>query len=372
MSAIEKLGEYVVYESLASREPRLHARMPGIEQLPSGELVALYELSEVIDQTPAHMYVSRSSDLGATWKFQGEMYDFEKAGMDLRFDEGLKPLALADGTLIAVGYRFDRPDLNVPIVNPETGGFLSGPNEVNFSRDEGKTWTVPQVIDCGIPEMLEIAGSAIQTRAGDVLAVGAVFKKWDGSNPTGQVGMLIRSKDNGVSWDGSVYYNDRVKGTVPYEARICEMQDGRLVAIVWAFSHSEERNCPNHVVVSHDHGHTWSDPIDTGHMAQSTGIMWVQDELLMSIHCHRTSGAVGLYLRLVDFTDDKWQVVEEKVIWRPGKAQSNSGTIADQVGNLEFGQPELLRLDNGEILGYHWGKEDGLAKIIAHRLRVNL
>ena len=196
--------------------------------------------------------------------------------------------------------------------------------------------------------------------------------KWDGSNPTGQVGILIRSKDNGVSWNGSVYYNDRVNGTTPYEARICEMQDGRLVAIVWAFSHTEKRNYTNHVVVSHDNGYTWSDPIDTGHMAQSTGIMWVQNELLMSIHCHRTGDDVGLYLRLVDFTDDKWNVVEEKVIWRPGQAQCNTGTIADQVGNLEFGQPELLRLNNGEILGYHWGKENGLAKIKAHRLKLNL
>ena len=93
----------------------------------------------------------------------------------------------------------------------------------------------------------------------------------------------------------------------------------------------------------------------------------------MTIHCHRTGDAdVGLYLRLVDFADDKWNVVEEKLIWRPEQAQSNKGTIADQVGALEFGQPELIPLDNGEILAYHWGKENGLAKIKAHRLKLHL
>ena len=372
MPAIKKINETNVYESPTLQRPPLHARMPGIAQLPSGELVAMYELTEVIDKTLAYMYVSRSKDLGETWQFQGEMYDTLKENVDFQFDECVKPLVLADGTLIAVGYRFNRPDLNVPIVNPETGGFLWGPNVVSFSKNNGKTWTVTEPIDCGVPETLEIAGSAIQARSGDIIAIGGVFKKWDGSNPTGQVGIFIRSKDNGIHWQSSVYYQDHVKGTTPYEARLCEMQDKRLVAIVWAYSHKEELNYPNHVVVSHDNGTTWSDPIDTGHMAQSTGVMWVRDELLMTIHCHRAGEDVGLYARLVDFTNDKWNVLEELLIWRPEQAQSNTGTIADQVGALEFGQPELLRLHNGDILAYHWGKENSLAKIKAHRLKLNL
>ena len=372
MPAIEKIGEYTVYESPASRHTPLHARMPGIAQTPCGELVAMYQLNKVIDKDAAHMYVSRSSDLGETWQFQGPMYDTETAAVDFEFDESVKPLVLKDGTLVALGYRFNRPDMDAPIVNPKTGGFMWGPNIVSFSKDNGKTWTVPEAIDLAMPEALEIAGSAIQTRAGDIIAIGSVFKQWDGTNPTGQVGILVRSKDNGASWDSLLYYRDRIKETSPFEARICEMQDGRLVAIVWAFSHKDQLNYPNQVVVSHDSGYSWSDPIDTGHMAQSTGLMWIQDDLLMTIHCHRAGEDVGLYVRLVDFTDDKWNVVEEQIIWNPAQTQSNAGTIADQVGALEFGQPELLRLNNGDILGYHWGKENGLAKIKSHRLKLSL
>ncbi len=372
MSIIEKIAEHTIYASCETQQPPLHARMPGVAQASSGELIAMFQLSEVIDETIAHNYMSRSSDLGKTWQFQGDMYDTSDAGVDFDFDENLKPLLLADGSLIAVGYRYNRPDISIPICNRDTGGFLAGPNLVSFSIDDGKTWTIPKAIDCGIPEKLEIAGTAMQARSGDILAIGAVFKNLDGSNPTGQVGVLIRSKDNGVNWDSSIYYNDRVKGTTPYEARICEMQDDRLVAIVWAFSHKEEKNYPNHVVVSHDNGYTWSDPLDTGHMAQSTGLMWVKDELLMTIHCHRACENAGLYIRLIDFTDDKWNVVEEKLIWTPAQAQSNTGTIADQVGALQFGQAELLRLNNGEILATHWGIENGLAKIKTHRLKLNL
>jgi len=370
---IEKIAECTVYESPGTQLRPLHARMPGVAQVPSGGLVAMYQLSEVIDETVAHMFVSRSRDLGETWQFQGELYDTGRAGVDFEYDESVKPLLLADGTLIAVGYRFNRPDMNVPIVNADTSGFLWGPNVVSFSRDDGKTWTVSRAIDCSAPETLEIAGTGLQTRSGDIIAIGGVFKHWDGFNPTGQVGVLIRSKDSGVSWDGSVrYYVDRASGTTPYEARICEMQTGRLVAIVWAFSHNEKTSYANHIVVSHDNGYTWSVPMDTGHMAQSSGVMWVRDELLMTIHCHRTGEDIGLYVRLVDFADDTWNVVEEELIWRPAKAQANAGDIASQVGALEFGQPELLRLNNGDILAYHWGKEDGLAKIKAHRLRLHV
>jgi len=373
VSIIEKIAEHTIYASPETQQPPLHARMPGVEQTASGDLVAMYEVSEVIDETIAHTHFSRSNDLGKTWQYQGEIYDTTKAGVDFEYNEFLKPLLLADGTMIALGNRFNRPDPDVPIVNPETSGFLWGPNVVSFSKDDGRSWSVSVPIETGIPETLETAGSPIQTRSGDILGVAGVYKQWDGSNPTGGAGILLRSKDNGLNWESSVYIDDKVKGLAAYEARICEMgQDGRLVAIVWAFSHKEQKNYPNHVVVSHDNGYSWSDPIDTGHMAQTTGIMWVKDELLMSIHCHRTGDNIGLYLRLIDFTDDKWNVVEEKLIWNPEQAQTNSGSLAYQVGNLEFGQSEVMRLNNGEIMAYHWGKEDGLAKIKAHRLKLNL
>lgn len=367
---IEYIGRSDIYASPAAQQPVLHARFPGVVKLPSGELLAMYVLVEKIDDTIAHMYVSRLADMGKMWRFQGEMYNTKDVSADCEFNESLKPLVLKSGMLAAVGYRFNRPDLNAPIVNSQTGGFLWGPNVVSFSEDDGVSWTIPQPIDCGVPETLEIAGSPIETRSGDILAVGAVFKMWNGDNPTGQVGVLIRSGDDGKSWKSSIYYRDDVNGTTPYEARICEMQDGRLVVLVWAFSHKGNTSYPNHVVVSHDNGRTWSSPINTGIAAQSSGLMWLGGQQLLSVHCHRTGNDPGLYLYLVDFTNDQWKVVEKKLLWHPKKSQSHDGTIADHVNNLQFGQAQLLRLSENEVLVYHWGKENGLAKIIAHRIRL--
>lgn len=372
MSIIEKLAERTVYESPESARPRLHARFPGIVQLPSGRLLAMYVLVEKIDETIAKTHLSHSDDGGATWHYRGEMYERRAAGVDFEFDECFKPLLLDDGSLLALGYRFNRPDLTVPIVNPETGGFLPGPDVVSRSTDDGRTWSAPVVMDCGVPETVELAGSAIQTRSGDILAIGGVFKHWDGGNPTGEVGLLVRSRDHGRTWSSSVYYRDDRDRTGPYEARICEMTDGRLVAIVWAFSHRENKNYPNRFVVSRDGGRTFSAPVDTGHLAQAVGIMALRDNLLLSIHCHRADTRNGLFVRVVDFTGDLWKVLDEKLIWEPAKGQSNTGGLAYQVSALEFGQAEVRQLNNGDILAYHWGKENGLAKIKAHRLRVNL
>ena len=92
--------------------------------------------------------------------------------------------------------------------------------------------------------------------------------------------------------------------------------------------------------------------------------------MLLTIHCHR-EGETGLYVRIVDFTDDRWRTVEESVIW--GNAPSaRIARYAEMGRNLRFGQPSLLPLDKGEILATHWAVEDGQGRIRTHRLRLNL
>jgi sialidase-1 len=194
---------------------------------------------------------------------------------------------------------------------------------------------------------------------------------WDGSNPSGQIGVVLRSKDKGKTWDCRTRYfalpGDYVS---PWEARLCEMQPGRIVTIVWAYDNRQKKHLANHVTVSHDNGYTWSNPIDTGHMGQASNLMWLGGERLLTIHAHRT-GEVGLYVRLVDFENDKWNMLAEEVIWGKAKAQDTSKSIIDQFANLRFGQPSLLRLSNGEILATFWCIEDGLGKIKTIRLRLH-
>ena len=92
-----------------------------------------------------------------------------------------------------------------------------------------------------------------------------IFKMPDGSNPSGQYGVLFRSRDNGETWDDKgCFFNLPGREVTAWESRICEMQPGRVVAITWAYDFPASKHLPNYVAISRDNGHTWLDPINTG------------------------------------------------------------------------------------------------------------
>jgi len=149
------------------------------------------------------------------------------------------------------------------------------------------------------------------------------------------------------------------------------MQPGKIVSLVWAFDIEANKHLANHFTVSHDDGYTWSDPIDTGIMGQASHLIYLNDNLILSIHAHRAND-VGLYVRLIDFKDDQWKVVKEEMIWGNANAQDTSKGFVEQFANLKFGQPSLLRLENNELLATHWCVEECMYKIKTHRLKINL
>ena len=367
---IEYLEGHVIYENAKPHVRSRHGDFPGLVTLSSGGLLALFVRAEAFEAANATTYVTRSQDLGRTWQLQGPLYDKSHLGSEM--SDYMKPTVLSGGRLLAIGYRFHRKDPEQPLTIEETGGFLPGDDIVAFSQDEGRHWTEPIVIEHRHPELIEVSGPAVETQSGDLLAVGALFPLPDGSNPSGPVGVLLRSSDKGHSWNDDVQFYKWANVT-PYESRICEMQQGRLVVIVWAYHSGSGRHFPNQIMVSHDNGYTWSQPIDTGHMGQASNLLWLGGDLLVSIHAHRGADP-GLSVRIINFENDRWKPVEEKVIWGPsiGQQTRHGQPLAQMFASLRFGQPSLLRLGDSEFLAAHWSSEDGQGRIRAHRLRITL
>ena len=368
---IELLESHVVYENPKPMLQSRHGYFPGVVQLPTGELLALFVIGEAFESVDLTTYVSRSRDLGKTWELQGPLYDTSRDAP--RTSDFLRPQVLHDGTLIALGFRFHRNDPEQPIAIAETDGVLPGDDVVSFSTDEGRTWTEPRVIPRSTPELLEIPCSCLQLQSGDIVATAGLFRMPDGTNPSGQFGVLLRSSDNGRTWDDHVRYFESPDRTVAaYESHVCEMQAGRLVAICWAFQIDAGKYLPNQVTVSHDNGYSWSAPIDTGHLGQPASILYLGGERLLSSHAHRGQ-QVGLYVRLVDFTGDRWTALEEQVIWGASMGQQtrDGTTFVQHARSIRFGQGALLRLSNGDILATHWCVVDGQGKILTHRLRIS-
>jgi sialidase-1 len=105
--------------------------------------------------------------------------------------------------------------------------------------------------------------------------------------------------------------------------------------------------------------------MDIGVAAQSSSLLWLGGERLLTIHAHR-SAPEGLYVRVVDFTGDRWNVLEEACIWSGRGAGEYSG-LSGMASALRFGQPSLVALPDGAYLAVHWSIEEGQGMIRAHR-----
>ena len=368
---IECIERSLIYENPRPHVHSRHGYFPGLALLPDGELICLFVIGEAFESPDMTTWIARSKDDGRTWSLQGCLYD--KKICSLETSDYLKATVLRDGSLVAMGYRFHRLDPEMPIAIPETRGILPGDDLISFSRDGGYAWDVPSIIPRCTPELIELSGPCIELRSGDLLAVGALYKMPDGSSPSGHFGPLLRSVDKGATWDDrGRYFEFSGRPVVPFEARVCEMQDGRIVALVWAYDVERDEHLPNHAVVSHDDGRTWSAPIDTGHMAQASNLLWLSGDRLLTIHAHRGADP-GIFVRIVDFAGDAWRPLAETVIYGSpvGSQPKDRQSMPEMFRSLRFGQPSLQRLSNGDFLACHWCVEDGQGKIRAHRLRVH-
>ena len=341
-------------------------------KLSSGELLGLFVLGEAFEATNVTTFATRSQDQGRTWNLQGPLHRKEDAYR--HNSDYLKPTLLDGGRLMALGYRFHRTDPDQTIANPDPAvdGIRGGDNLVSFSEDDGVTWSHPRIVPRSRPELIEQSGPAIQLRNGVILGAGSLFPRWDGSNPSGCVGALLRSEDGGETWDDRTdFFRDPAGRYAPSEPRLCEMQEGRIVSLNWMMDHIQGANTTNHVTVSHDGGATWSDPIDTGVWGQASNLMHWGGDLLLTAHCHREGEDIGVFVRIVDFSRDRWRTVETAKVW--GNAPSARIAVYSNMGrNLRFGQASLLRLDGGEVLVTHWAIEEGQGRIRTHRIRVEI
>lgn len=387
---IERLETSILYENPEPHVRGRHGFFPGLAALPSGDLLALFVISEAFESADATTHVARSGDRGKSWVLEGALRT--KCGDGAReaaapaargrlsappgprTSDYLKPAVLRDGTILAVGYQYHREDPDRGIVDAATGGFLSGDDLVAFSADEGLTWTRPRAIRLSRPELLEISGPCLELASGDLVAAAAPLRMPDGRNPSGKAGILLRSPDGGTTWsDDEVFFRVPAGNVIPYESRVCEMQPGRLVTLAWAYDAEAGIHLPNHYTVSRDNGRTWSRPETTGHRGQASNLLWLGGDLLLTIHAHR-GRRPAIYVRVVDFRGDRWRMIEEAAIYGRGPAaQTRPGqTDAEMFASLRFGQPSLLDLGDGEFLAAHWAVEDGQGKIRTHRLRVRV
>ena len=365
---ITKASESVIWTNPKPALRSRHSYFPYACELDDGTLLASHVVAEAFESVDGTTRLSSSSDGGRTWELLPEVYD--KSRYKTRTTDAMKITSLGAGKLILFGYEYFRDDPESTIGNPETGGLVDSRVILLRSFDNGMSWTEAEEIPCAWGRHVEASAPILVLANGDWATPITGFPRWDGSH-TGEVcGRLLKSKDQGKTWDDGTVTMKLGETVSVYEQRVCQLErSGDIVAIAWNEDFKTGELYHNHYAISRDGGESFEGPFDTGIGGQASSVCAIGEDRLLALHAVRKdTERPGVYAFVVNLENGRWEIESEAVIWEPGFPMKKNESMADIFAYLKFGQPGAIRLSDGAFLTTHWAIEDGQGKTIAMKL----
>jgi hypothetical protein len=340
------------------------AYYPRVVSLGGRELLASFVASKTIESQDSHPELARSLDGGINWTAEGPVTP-RQAAPAAQAEFGFISLAMGEA-LFYRGTQFAldpaKPDL--PLVNPKTIGMR--PNEATLRRsfDKGRTWTAPVTLPKPYPVPLELPTGILTLNDGTLILSCSTWKEWDGNCPYGHRVTMIRSGDDGKTWQGPVDIFHDPSGRLGFwEARIVELGNGTLLATCWAHDWQTDQDLPNHYALSHDAGRTWSAAMPAPVKGQTAWPMRLDDEHILLIYNHRRE-PVGVRAQVASAADGGWESVYDGEIWTPEEKKAGKITRDDYaVVHFQFGAPSAIRISKDTFLAVYWCVAGGRAGI---------
>ena len=363
------INSSIIYENPCPQLRSRQSMFPFAAECRDGSIVATMQIGEAFESVDCTSYASVSKDGGVTWSAPYPI--FNNSISDIRLSDACKPTLLPDGRLIALGYAFYRENPDYPLGNPETGGLLDDVVFAIISEDNGATWSDPIEIKCSWGPHIEASAPVTVLKSGAWVTPITGFPGWD-AKMTGPIcGKLLRSDDEGKTWSDDAVCMEFDEPVTCYEQRVCELESGTLINIGWNENLNTGARMQNHFTASFDGGKTWTKPETTGIMGQASSVCAIGGERLLALHAiRRDTDRPGIYAYIVDFSDKKWNIVEEALVWEPATPIVKDTKMAEIFSFLKFGQPGALLLSDGDILMTHWFAEQGQYKTCATRIKL--
>lgn len=360
----------VIYENPLPQLKSRHSMFPFLCQMKDKSLLAIHVIGEAFESVDSTSCVSRSYDGGKTWSEPVPMFD--KSRFEHSISDYCKPVLLKDGRIVALGYAYHRKDENLPLGNAETGGLLEDFVFYSISEDNGKTWGKMKEINCAWGPHVEASAPITVLKDGSWITPVTGFPNWEGQMTGTLCGRMLRSEDEGKTWDDHAVCMEFVNRQVTcYEQRTCQLESGTIICIGWNEDITTGERLENHYTVSYDSGKTWSRPVSTGILGQVSSVCAIGGERLLALHAKRCdTNCPGIYAYIVDFFEKNWHIVEEALVWSPATAMVKNTKMAEIFSYLKFGQPGAIYLDDGDVLMSHWCEENGQYKTMATRIRL--
>jgi hypothetical protein len=353
----------VIYRNPKAHVHSIHAYFPSVIKLSNGELLASFNLGEAFESSDLHTYLSRSSDNGKTWTFQGELLERKSGGI---YSDTCRLTALPDGGVAAFVIRHNRTDHPEDgLANPENVGFV--PTELLLMRsdDFGKTFSAPTPLNPSVvgPEF-EMCSPITILSDGTWALPTSTWKDWEGNLADGARMVALVSEDQGQTWPRHMEVMNSVSEKLIYwESKIVELPDGTLLAVAWGYDEPNAADLPNQFAVSRDRGQTWSKPKSMGILGQTLTPLLLPDGDVLCVY--RRIDEPGLWASRCRVNGDDFEVIDSLPLWgwSSSNLTGNSANMAVNFSVLRFGAPTCLALDSKTMMVAFWCYEDCVSNI---------
>lgn len=367
---LQKLGEGIIYGSAAPKKGDRSSYMPYFCEMDDGTILAATSIGSCFDAPDSKTNILRSTDGGNTFgEFAGAPFDFSDEAYPA--DGSMKVTNAGGNHVIAIGYGFVRNHGDVGPANVETNGLLDCPAFFAESFDGGKTFTKCRRVNTAWGPHAEASAPLTILANGDYVTPIAAMQDWEGNFTAPMCGRLLRSTDQGKTWNDDTVIMDFGPDTTVWEQRLAVTDSGKLVDIAWVENLKTGELHNNQIAISTDNGKTFGPAIDTGVHGQASGICALGGERVLTLHSMRRHvERYGVLACIVNLENGKWEVESSEYVWEPQFAMTQTTGNLGVFSMLRFGQPSAVKLSDGTILYTQWLMENDVCRTIWQRFRL--
>lgn len=365
---IECLASGVVYENPKPHLRSQQAFHPTLADLGDGELVCAFDLGQAVEALDYRTYRSRSLDGGASWTFEGALFEPPPG----RPTTSTIRINRTSAGLVGFGSLAYRDDPEEGVLNRDNLGYAPMDLVLLRSADKGKSWAGPEKIETPLAgPAFETCHNIVELPDGRWLAPTATWRGWDGDLPNGEKAIVLISEDQGRSWPQyGVAFDGSAEGLIHWEQSVVSLGGSDVVSIAWVYHPESGETRPNRFAVSHDGGATFGAAAEIGINGQTCKGLRLHDGRLLL--AYRRNDQPGLWACLANFDGTRWELLAQQPLWggRTSSGMAGEANRSDELSGLKFGFPQFVQFDNGRVLLVFWGFEDWGSKIFWLRLGI--
>jgi hypothetical protein len=365
--------------TLSPAEPggsRAVATFPAVTPLDDGSLIATYSIGSGKDTEDLDLELRRSADGGRTWS--APVRPFETSFKGRRGSLKAGPITSLGGRqLIIAALWIDRQAFpGAPLFNPDTEGCLPMAILVADSADAGTTWSpwrqVAMPDDLGPPSLTT---SLLRLRSGRLALSVESNKPYLDRSKWFQRVAYAWSSDAGHTWtEPRTVCADPTGRIANWDQRTGVTPEGDLVAFTWTYDFEAVAYRDITRRISHDEGHTWSEPEDLGFADQASHPAVMPDGRVVLAWVDRF-GSRSIRARLSAGPNAPFKPETEVTIYQHpgigGTSRQTTGDMLVDMGLWTFGLPYAEALPDGSVLVVYYAGQAGSMGVHWARLTVD-